>query len=45
MAELNILPAFTPADCTDVVAPSDHHVGARLKKYISLFYHLDMEEN
>jgi hypothetical protein len=45
MAELNILPAFTPPDCTDVVAPSDHHVGARLKKYISLFYHMDMEEN
>jgi hypothetical protein len=45
MAEYNIKPAYTPPDCTDIVAPSDHHVGARLKKYISLFYHLDMEKN
>jgi hypothetical protein len=45
MAEYNTKPAYTPPDCTDIVAPSDHHVGARLKKYISLFYHLDMEKN
>ena len=36
--DLNILPFYTPPDCTDVVAPCDHHVFVRLKHYIKLFY-------
>jgi hypothetical protein len=37
-AENNILPFYTPPDCTDVLAPCDHHVFARLKKLIKDYY-------
>ena len=36
---------YTPADCTDMVAPCDHHVGARLKHIVSAFYHAELEEH
>jgi hypothetical protein len=36
----NIVPAYTPPDCTDVVAPCDHHVGAHLKKLVGAYYHM-----
>jgi hypothetical protein len=36
--ESNILPIYTPPDCTDVVAPCDHHVFLRLKELIKAFY-------
>ena len=39
----NIVPVYTPPDCTDCVAPVDHHVGARLKQIMGLFYHLEVE--
>lgn len=37
----NIVPVYTSPDCTDCVAPvdHDHHVGARLKQVMGLFYH------
>jgi len=45
MSAYKVVPAYTPPDCTDVVAPVDHHVGARLKRIISQFYHDDLEHN
>jgi hypothetical protein len=45
MKKYNVVPAYTPAECTDIVSPSDHHVGARLKKYISVLYHHGLENN
>lgn len=41
----NVLPFYTPPDCTDVVAPCDHHVFVRLKKLIKKFYRLESEVN
>lgn len=35
---LNILPFYTPPDCTDVIAPCDHHVFLKFKKLIQEFY-------
>lgn len=35
----NIVPVYISPDCTDCVAPVDHHVGARLKQVMGLFYH------
>lgn len=43
--ELCVYPVYTPPDCTDVVAPCDHHVGAFFKKTMSGFYHDDLEKN
>ena len=37
-AELNIIPVYTPPDCTDVVAPIDHHLGAQLKRLMQGCY-------
>jgi hypothetical protein len=45
ISQYGIVPAYTPPDCTDVVAPVDHHVGARLKRIISQFYHDDLERS
>ena len=41
----NTLPAYTPPDCTDVISPSDHHVGNELKRIISVFYHEELSAN
>ena len=41
----NVIPGYTPPDCTDVVSPCDHHVGARLKHLISIFYQHELDEN
>jgi hypothetical protein len=41
----NIVPAYTPPDCTDVVVPCDHHVGVHLKRLVGALYHMDMEKN
>ncbi len=38
MALFNIVPAYSPADCSDVIAPCDHHLGRRLKGVIGDFY-------
>ena len=35
MEYLAIVPAFTPANCTDCVSPVDHHVGQTLKLKVS----------
>ena len=35
MEYFGIVPAFTPANCTDCVSPVDHHVGQTLKLKIS----------
>lgn len=40
-----IYPVYTPPDCTDVVAPCDHHIGAFFKKTMSGFYHSSLERN
>lgn len=37
-------PVYTPADCTDCVAPVDHHVGARVKTIMGWLYHAELEE-
>ena len=34
----NVLPFYTPPDCTDVAAPCDDHVFVRMKKLIKNFY-------
>lgn len=39
----NVVPVYTPPDCTDVVAPCDHHVFVRLKGLIKDFYHAQSE--
>ena len=31
------------SDCTDLVSPSDHHVGAELKRLMSEFYRDSMQ--
>ena len=36
--ELNVYQVLTPANCTDVTAPVDHHIGAALKTKIRLMY-------
>jgi hypothetical protein len=36
--ESNIIPMYTPPDCTDVIAPCDHHVFLTLKNMIKAFY-------
>jgi hypothetical protein len=43
MAALSIIPAYTPPDCTDVVAPVDHHVGAHIKVVLAKFFHAEIE--
>ena len=35
--------AYTPADCTDVPAAVDHHVGARVKMTIGKCFDAEME--
>jgi hypothetical protein len=45
MDSMRIQPAFTPPDCTDVVAPVDHHVGAALKHVMGKLYHAALEAN
>jgi hypothetical protein len=45
MDDLDIVGLYTPVDCTDVVAPVDHHVGARLKKCVAALYHYEFEQN
>jgi hypothetical protein len=43
MQEFNIFPVYTPPECTDVVAPVDHHCGARIKTMMGWLYHLELE--
>ena len=38
MKLMDIVPAFTPANCTDCVSPVDHHVGQTLKLKIAKRY-------
>ena len=45
VCKFKIYPVYTPPDCTDVVAPCDHHVGAYFKKIMSRFYHQALEDN
>ena len=39
----NILPVFTSPECTDVLQPVDHHVGAWLKHMMGRFYATELE--
>jgi hypothetical protein len=34
----DVLPVYTPPDCTNVIAPCDHHVFLRLKELLKAFY-------
>ena len=43
--DANIVPVYTPANCTDVVAPVDHHIGGRLKTIMAEFYAAELEVN
>ena len=43
LAGHRMIAAYTPADCTDVVAPVDHHVGARVKMIIGKYFDAEME--
>ena len=45
MQNHNTVPAYTPPDCTDSVAPCDHHVFARIKKIISRLYDIALDGN
>jgi hypothetical protein len=45
MAEVDVVPAYTPPDTTDLTAPLDHHVGANMKHIISKLFWQAMEEN
>ena len=38
MERYGIVPAYTPANCTDVVSPVDHHVGAGIKRKMYAMY-------
>ena len=38
MQESNIYGVYTPVNCTDVAAPIDHHVGARMKQKMKHLY-------
>ena len=41
----DVYPVFTPSQCTDVVAPVDHHVGAWMKQCMSQLYEKELEDN
>ena len=45
MTEKKIYGVYTPVNCTDVVAPIDHHVGARMKNIIKKLYVRDFAAN
>ena len=38
MEHFNIVPAYTPANCTDCISPVDHHVGQTIKQIIARKY-------
>ena len=42
--ELNIIPVYTPPNCTDVVAPVDAGCGATLKMLANMLYEADYEQ-
>ena len=42
---MHIVPAFTPANCTDCTSPVDHHVGKAIKDIIATKYEAEYEEN
>jgi hypothetical protein len=44
-AEKNIFLLYTPPNCTDIVAPVDHHVGAALKAKIRSRYIAHLRQN
>ena len=41
----DVWPVFTPSQCTDVVAPVDHHIGAWMKQCMSYLYESELEAN
>ena len=41
----NVYPVFTPSQCTDVVAPVDHHVGAWILGAMAVLYEHALERN
>ena len=43
--ELDIIPIYTPPNCTDVVAPVDAGCGATLKSLSNILYQADYEKN
>lgn len=43
MLDYNIYGVYTPVNCTDVAAPIDHHVGARIKNTIKGLYIRDFD--
>jgi hypothetical protein len=45
LAANGVIPVFTPSQCTDVVAPVDHHIGAWMKQCMSYLYERELELN
>jgi hypothetical protein len=41
----DIYPVFAPSQCTDVVAPVDHHVGQWMKEAMAVMYEHELERN
>ena len=41
----DIVPFYTPPDCTDVAAPCDHHIFVRLNNIIKKFYQAESQIN
>ena len=41
----NVYPVYTPSQCTDVVAPVDHHIGAWMKQCMSHLYEYELQHN
>jgi len=43
--KLQVLPVYTTPDCTDVVAPCDHHIFVRLKNLMKKAYKIFSQHN
>ena len=41
---LNVYPVLTPANCTDVTAPVDHHIGAAIKAKMRIMYEVWIDQ-
>jgi hypothetical protein len=45
LSDADVYPVFTPSQCTDVVAPGDHHVGQWMKDAMRVMYEAEMDNN
>ena len=41
----DVFPVFTPSQCTDVIAPVDHHIGQWMKEATAMMYEHELERN